>query len=196
VHDYRAILLMEACQEAKLRIPDDIAVIGMDNDVTVCEHSAPTLTSVMRGSQRVGWEAAALVDRIMQGEPTPTEDLLIIPDGVVERQSTDMLYCADPLVKSALDYMRDNLGTQFNITAIAEHAGVSKRTLETRFRTHLECSPHDFLTRLRIQRAETLMGQADARTIERIAAECGFGAVSTFHAAFQRISSTSPRTKA
>ena len=86
----------------------------------------------------------------------------------------------------------DNMGAQFNITAIAEHAGVSKRTLETRFRTHLECSPHDFLTRLRIQCAATLMGQADPRTIERIAAESGFGAVSTFHAAFQRITGHSP----
>src|SRR5579862_2095893 len=69
MHDFMAQLLMEACQQAKLRIPDDIVMMGMDNDQTICEHSVPTLTSISRNSPQVGWEAAALLDRIMNGEP-------------------------------------------------------------------------------------------------------------------------------
>ena len=92
-HDYRAQFLIEACQEVGLRIPADIAVVGMDNNEAVCEHTIPTLSSVSRNSRRVGWEAASLLDRIMGGEEPPDEDILLEPDGVVARQSTAMQYC-------------------------------------------------------------------------------------------------------
>jgi LacI family transcriptional regulator len=194
VHDYRAQLLIEACQEAGLRIPDDIAVIGMDNDEVVCEHSVPTLTSVSRNSERVGWETAALLDRLMEGEASSREipaDVLLAPDGVVARQSTDRLYCSDPIVQRAVDYMRANLDAQFNIAHLAEHAGVSKRTLEMRFREETGASPHDYLNRLRVRHAQALLLQPRKRTVEQIAAECGFGTVPTFYAAFLRVSGQS-----
>lgn len=192
VHDYRAQVVIEACQEAKLRIPNDIAVIGMDNDETICEHSVPTLTSVSRNSEQVGWEAAALLDRMMHGEAPPMEDLLLAPDGVIERQSTNMLYCHDPAVQRALDYMRTHLETQFNIEILAQHAAVSKRTLETRFRASLGGTPHAHLTWLRVQRAQALMQMPGKRTLEQIASECGFGTAPTFYASFQRITGESP----
>lgn len=192
VHDYRAQFLMEACQEAGLHIPGEIAVIGMDNDETVCDHTAPTLTSVSRNSEHVGWEAAALLDRLMNGKPSPASDVLIEPDGVIARQSTNMLYCADPVVQHALDYMRQHLKTQFNITALAQHASVSKRSLETRFRESLGTSPHDYLTRLRIQRAQTLLHQPGKRTVSQIARESGFATEATFHAAFRRTTGATP----
>jgi LacI family transcriptional regulator len=192
VQDYRAQFLMEACQEAGLRIPEDVAVIGMDNDTTICEHTEPTLTSIARNSERVGWAAAELLDRMMHGEPPPAEDLLVEPEGIALRQSTERLYCADPVVQRALDYMRENLKAQFKIEAIAEHAAVSKRTLETRFREKLRCSPHEFLTKLRVERAQVLMQMSPKRTIEQTAKECGFGTVPAFHAAFRRLTGQSP----
>ena len=82
VHDHRAQFRVEACAEAGLRIPEDIALIGMDNDEIICEHSVPTLSSVSGNSEQVGWEAMGLLDRMMQGEPWPTEDLLVEPDRV------------------------------------------------------------------------------------------------------------------
>jgi len=192
VHDYMAQLLMEACQEAQLRIPDDIALIGMDDDASICEHSVPTLTSVSRNSERVGREAAALLDRMMQGSSSLSADLLVDPDGVVARQSTDKLYCSDAVVQSALDYMRAHLASQFNIECIAEHAMVSKRTLEMRFRECLQSSPHDFLTKLRVQHAQALMQLPQRRTFEQIASESGFGTAPAFYAAFQRITGKTP----
>lgn len=192
VHDYRAQVVIEACQEAKLRVPDDIAVVGMDNDETICEHSVPTLTSVSRNSTRVGWEAAALIDRMMRGGEPPDEDLLVPPKGVVARQSTDMLYAGDPVIQRAFGYMRAHLGTSFNIHAMAEHAGVSKRTLETRFRGSLASSPHAYLTRLRVRRAQELMRLSPKRTLGQIAEACGFGSAPTFYSAFERITGESP----
>lgn len=192
VSDYRAQLLMEACHEAGLRIPNDIAVVGMDNDETICEHSVPTLTSISRNSEQVGWEVAALLDRMMQGEPPPDCDILLEPDGVVTRQSTDMLYCGEPVVQCALDYMRLHLKTQFNIEQIAVHAGVSRRTLETRFRETLHSSPHNFLTGLRVQHARALMQMPQKRTIAQTAFECGFGTAPAFYTAFRRIVGETP----
>ena len=192
VQDYRAQLVMEACQEAGLRIPDDIAVIGMDNDETICEHSVPALTSVSRNSERVGWEAAALLDRMMQGAPAPMGDRLLDSDGIVARQSTDRLYCADPIVQRALDYMRANLKAQFNVALVAEHAAVSKRTLEMRFRESLSSSPHEYLTKIRVLSAQALMKLPQKRTIEQVAAECGFGTTPTFYSAFRNATGQTP----
>jgi LacI family transcriptional regulator len=190
-HDYRAQLVMEACHEARLRVPDDVGVIGMDNDETICKHTVPTLTSVSRNSERVGWEAAALLDRLMRGDSPPKEDLLIEPDGVVARQSTDMLYCADPVVQQTLDYMRRNLKEQFNVLTLAEHAGVAKRTLELRFRKSLGASPHELLTKLRMQHAQALMAMPQKRTVEQIAVECGLN-THTFHETFRRTTGQTP----
>lgn len=192
VSDYRCQLLMEACREAELRIPEDVAVIGMDNDETICEHTIPTLTSVSRNPDRIGWETAALLDRMMQGAPAPISSLLLEPDGVIERRSTDMLYCSDPVAQRSLDYMRANLKTPFNIQEIAEHVGVSKRTLENRFRTNLQSSPHDYLTRLRVRHAQTLMQAPNRLTVEALAGECGFGTVPAFYGAFRRVTGETP----
>ena len=186
VQDYRAQFLVETCSEAGLRIPEDIALIGMDNDETICEHSVPTLTSVSRNSERVGWEAMALLERLLQGKPTPVDDLLLDPDKVVERKSTDRQYCSDVLVQKAVDLIRENPGQRVNIRDIAERLGVSKRTLELRFRQSVNNSPHEFFTRLRVQHAQALLQLPEKRTVEQIALECGFGTSATLYAAFQR----------
>ena len=191
VHDYRAQFLIEVCAEAGLRIPEDIALVGMDNDETICEHSLPTLTSISRNSERVGWEAMALLNRMLKGRPQ-NDDIFIEPDAVIARQSTDRQYCADPLVQSVLDFVRGNLKASVNIAVIAERFGVSKRTLEMRFKRSSGATPHHFITNLRVQFAQALLQMPQKRTIEQIARECGFGTPATVHAAFQRYVGKSP----
>jgi LacI family transcriptional regulator len=191
VHDYRAQFLIEICAESGLRIPEDIALIGMDNDETICEHSSPTLTSVSRNSERIGWEAMALLDRMLQGERR-VDDVVIEPDRIVARQSTDRQYCSDPLVQSAVDFVRENLSARVNIARIAERLGISKRTLEMRFRESVGTSPHEFFTKLRVLHAQTLLQMPKKRTIQQIAVECGFGTAATVHATFRRLAGQSP----
>jgi len=192
VQDYRAQFLVETCEEAGIRIPEDIALVGMDNDETICEHSVPTLTSVSRNSEQVGWEAMALLERLIQGAQTPADDLILDPDKIIARKSTDRQYCSDALVQKAVDLVRDNLCQQFNITDIAEQLGVSKRTLELRFQQSVKSSPHEFFTRLRVQRAQALLQMPQKRTVEQIALECGFGTPATVYAAFQRLLGDTP----
>jgi LacI family transcriptional regulator len=191
VHDYRAQFLIEVCAEIGLRIPEDIALIGMDNDEIICNHSIPTLSSVSRNSERVGWEAMSLLERMLRGN-RKINDVLIDPDRVIARQSTDKQYCSDPLVQSAIDCVRENFAARINIATIAERLGVSKRTLETRFKSSAGTSPHHFITRLRIHYAQTLLQLPQKRTIEQIARECGFGTTTTVYTAFQRYVGKSP----
>jgi AraC family transcriptional activator FtrA len=96
------------------------------------------------------------------------------------------------VVQRALDYMREHLKVPFNITLMAEDAKVSKRTLEMRFRESLCSSPHEYLTKLRVQCAQALMQLPHKRTIEEIATESGFGTIPTFYAAFRRVTGQSP----
>ena len=192
VQDYRAQFLIETCNEANIRIPEEMALIGMDNEETICEHSVPTLTSISRNSEQVGWEAMALLDRLIQGAPVPVDDLLLDPDKVVARKSTDRQYCNDALVQKAVDLVREKPGERLNITNIAERLGVSKRTLELRFQQSIKHSPHEFFTKLRVQHAQTLLQMPQKRTVEQIARECGFGTPATVYAAFKRHLGDSP----
>lgn len=185
-------MLLEACAEASLRVPEDIALIGMDNDETICEHSVPTISSVSRNSEQVGWEAMALLDRLLQGISPPARDLLLAPEKVVARQSTDMLYCTDPLVRKAVDYVREYPTVRINIAVLAERLGVSKRTLEMRFRQFAGSSPHLFINRLRVQRAQAMLQMPHEYSLGQIATECGFGTVATVYAAFRRFVGQTP----
>ena len=192
VQDYRAQLLIEACHEAGLRVPYDIAVVGMDNDQTICEHSVPQLSSITRSAFKLGEEAAKVLDLMMKGEPIPSNEILVPPTEVVIRASSDMMYCSDPLVREAIDYMRKHLKASFNIAEIASHVGVSKRTLETRFAATLNSSPHQHLTKMRVYHAQKLMKLNPKKTFDSLVSECGFGSSPTFYSAFQRIAGTTP----
>jgi len=168
VQDYRAQFLVETCHEAGIRIPEDIALVGMDNEETICEHSVPTLTSVSRNSEQVGWEAMALLDRLIQGAPVPADDQLLEPDKIFARKSTDRQYCSDALVQQAVDLVRGKMSERLNITSLAERLRVSKRTLELRFQASVQSSPHKFFTKLRVQHAQTLLQMPQKRTVEQI----------------------------
>lgn len=190
--DFRAQLLLEACHEAGLRVPDDIAVLGMDNNEIICEHSIPKLTSISRNSKRVGYEAAAYLDRMMSGAEGAIQELLIPPDEVIERESSEMTYCADPLVRQAIEYMRKHLSENLNIENIADELGISKRKLERSFSTAVDSPPRQYLIKLRIMHAQTLIKLDPEKTIEGVAADSGFPSTPAFYAAFRRLTGYSP----
>lgn len=193
VHDYRAQLLMEACESAGLRVPQDVAVIGMDDDVIICEHSVPTLTSVSRNSGMIGWECAALIHQVLEGVSGLPKEIFVPPDGVRARQSTDMFHHPDQIVQVAAGFMLTHLRDSFNIQTVAEYAGVSKRTLETRFRACTGKSPHRYLTEARIAHAKQLIDSPNKITLRAVATACGFGSYPAFFTAFHSIHGRSPQ---
>lgn len=192
VQDYRAQLILEACHESNLRVPNDIAVVGMDNDEIICEHSVPKLSSVTRNAEKIGYLAAELLDRMIHKEANLPEQMLVVPYEVITRESSDTMYCPDPLVRDAIEYMRENLHNRFNIEMIADHLNISKRKLEMRFSDVVNSSPHQYLIRLRIRHAQLLLKLDPRKNIEMIARECGFGTNPAFYSAFQRLTGSTP----
>lgn len=192
VHDYRARILIDECQRQGLCVPHDAAIIGVDNDPTVCEFCKPTISSISRNAWRVGYETALLLDRLMSGKTPPDHDVLIPPDGVALRQSTDTVAIDDPALAAAVHFMRDHFGESFGIGRVLQHTTISRRHLELRFRRFLHCTPHDYLLRIRVERARTLLESPERQKLRNIAASCGFGSVERLRAAFRRFIGLTP----
>lgn len=191
IHDYRARVVIEQCLELGLRVPHDVAVMGVDNDTTVCEYGTPTLSSVSRSAWRVGHEAARLLDRIMRGQPA-ADEVLVPPDGIVARQSTDTVAVDDPRVAAALHYVHDHLGEAFSVAEVVRAASISRRQLEQRFQQAVGCTPHDYLCRARVDRARELLAQTPRIKIRAIAAACGFRSADRLRLVFRRVVGMTP----
>jgi len=192
VHDFRALIVLSACREIGLRVPEDVAVIGSDNNLMVCEFTAPTLTSVCVNAYRMGYESARLLDKLMRGEPSPAEPVLIDPSEVMARASTDVLHADDVVVRRAVQFLQQNYTKSFTMDAVAEAAHVSRRLLEMRFRAERKTSPAMFLTHLRLQKAKAMFAVRDCKPTEEIARICGFGTGKNLRAAFERLHKSSP----
>ncbi|MCX7429314.1 MAG: substrate-binding domain-containing protein [Planctomycetia bacterium] len=193
MHDYRAQVIIDACAQLGLDVPHDVAVLGVDDNVTVCEFCQPTLSSVSRNGWQVGYEAAKLLDRLIAGRHDPESMIPIAPDGVVARRSTDTLAVDDPHVTVAVRFMHDHLGEAFGIDQLIEHVPVSRRRLEMQFHRLLQCSPHEYLCRLRVQRAKQLLAGPEHVKMQKIAAACGFPTAQQMRLVFSRLTGMTPQ---
>ena len=114
-NDQRALMIFEACERIGARVPDDVAIVGVDNDPIVCEFSRPSLSSVDRDDHAHGRRAAELLDRLMQGHRPALTPVLVRPRGVVARASTDALAIEDPIVAAVVARAREHLGEKFGV---------------------------------------------------------------------------------
>lgn len=190
--DYRARVLVDECVRLGLAVPHDVAVLGVGNDLTACEFCQPTLSSVSPAARRVGYEAAALLDRLMAGQPAPQRDLLIPPDGVVSRRSTDTIAVDDPNVSAAVHYMQDHLAEVFGIERVMKQVAVSRRRLHEQFQRLLNSTPYEYLCHLRVERAKLLLAAPGQVKLRTIAVACGFSSPARLRLVFQRLTGMTP----
>jgi LacI family transcriptional regulator len=191
VTDKTAWTAAEICRAVGLAVPDDIAIVGIDNDVQLCELSTPPLSSLDLDLERVGFEAAAVLDRLMAGErdvPLRTE---LPPGAVVVRQSTDVLAIEDECVAAAVRTMRRRYLEPLTMDDLVDEAHVSRRALELRFRKVMGCSPMDQLRRVRLARAQELLVTTKL-PIPVVAEQSGFGDVRRLLAACRAAWGTTP----
>lgn len=192
-HDYRARMLLEACENIGLKVPGDVAVVGVNNDPLACEFCHPRLTSVAQDARRIGYEAAAMLDQMLHNK-TPDEKVLHIPPtGIVKRASTDTLAVDDPTLSRAIEVIRSSTNLSIDVEQLASQLHISRRWLERLFRIHLNCSPHEFSSRLRVDRAEALLMLLPSKKLKDIAHECGFPDVRCLNRVFRRFRGMSPR---
>jgi LacI family transcriptional regulator len=192
VHDYRARVLVDECLRLGLNVPHDVAVLGMDNDLTACEFSQPTLSSVSRAAWTVGFEAARMLHQLMDGRPPLSLDVRIAPGGVVARRSTDTVAVEDPHLRAAVHFMRDHLHEVFGLDRVLAHLDVSRRLLHERFQRLLGRSPYEYLCSLRVERAKQFLSVPQRVKMRKIAAECGFTSAARMRLVFQRVAGMTP----
>ncbi len=171
--DAPARYLADICRQVGLRIPEDVALLGSGNDDLECGLTQPALSSIAVPSQRVGYEAAALLDRLMSGEPRPREPLLVPPLHVVTRHSTDIMAIEDEIVQAALQYIRQHAWETMSVAKLAHDIAVGRRLLERRFRSVLGRSVLEEIYRLRIARAKQLLTDTHL-PIATVAEQSGF----------------------
>ncbi|QDT15232.1 XylR family transcriptional regulator [Alienimonas californiensis] len=190
-NDVRGQQVLDACAARRFAVPEDVAVIGVDDDDLLCRLSSPPLSSVIPDAEGVGYRAAELLAAQMNGEPTPPSAELIPPLGIATRQSTDAVAIADAGVAAALNYISQHACRGISVDEVVQNASVSRSTLERKVRKHLGRTPQEEIRQVQVKRACELLQTTDL-TIERIAALCGFEHPEYLHVVFKRITGRTP----
>jgi len=172
-HDFLAIQVIQACGIMGTLVPGKVAVIGVDNEDHFCRLSSPTLSSIHQDMVKIGYEAAKLLDQLMDGKKPDSTRHLFPPSHVVMRESTDLLIIKDPLLGEIVQYIRQNALAGCRVMDVAKKFGVSRAILETRFRKELKKSPNDLIREYQITHVKKLLAETDLK-LERIAKLTGF----------------------
>jgi LacI family transcriptional regulator len=183
--------VLQACAAAGLRVPDEVAVIGVDNDEMMCELSNPPLSSLALDVERAGYDAARLLDRLMSGQSAGERVVWIKPTHVAVRRSTDVIAHEDSVVAKALRFIRDHGRRNLSVDNVTEEVGVSRRTLERRFFRATGRTVLAEITRCRLERAKQLLLETDLPS-HKVAAEAGFGSLKSFHRTFSHKEGRTP----
>jgi LacI family transcriptional regulator len=171
--DELASQFMQAVRAAGLRVPEDVAVVGIDDNDVLCEYCNPALSSVNLNDQVVAYEAAAMLDQLMRSRRrSAPAQMLIPPIGVIERGSSQMLAVEDDVAR-VLNLMVNHFDERLTVRQMAQHVNVSPRTLEMKFQRALGRTPSEEMARLRIERAKRLLIDTET-SIVQIAHDAGF----------------------
>jgi LacI family transcriptional regulator len=190
-NDFTGRNLVDTCRRLGRHVPEDVAVIVADNDLPICLQPAPSLTGIDVGHERVGYEAARLLDRLMKGGRCTERPLRISPTGVLARQSTDFFAAEDEMVVAAMRYIAGHLQESIGVDDVAAAVHSSRRTLERRFRATTGRCVFSEIRRLRLQRAQRLLIDTDL-PIKQVARAAGFGSNVQMYQVFMRLLHSSP----
>ncbi len=191
VSDTLARTLIWEMRKTPVRVPEDVAVIGVDNDSIEGVLAGIELTSVDPGFDRVGYRAAEVLDGILKGGERPGETIFVPPLRVVERKSTDTLATIDPLIERAVKFIRENAHRPISVNEVAEAAEVSRRSIQRRFIGALGCSPQKQILLVHIERAKRLLADSHY-AIADVAEQSGFSDHRSFSLAFRKVEGKTP----
>lgn len=197
-NDYFGRLLLSACQRNGVHVPNEVAVIGVDNDEIICDLAVPPLTSVDPAAEAIGFRAAELLEEMLQGHSIPPGTIYFPPKGIVARASTNTIAVADTVIVKALQFIRDQGGIGITTEDILDHLSkssllVSRSTLERKFQSQLGFAPHAEIARDRLERIERLLTSTNY-SLARIADIVGMTAEQQLTAFFRRYRGMTPGT--
>jgi LacI family transcriptional regulator len=191
INDVVARQVADACRIADQAVPDDVAIVGVDNEELMCMLADPPLSSVDPGSKRLGFEAAATLDRILSGEPPRSECVVMPPLGVVVRHSSDVLAIDDTDVAEAVRFIQNHCAQPISVSDVLRAVPVARRSLDRRFKQRTGRTIHDEIQHARIRRACELLVRTTL-AIPHVAHQCGFSGREYFSTAFARVTGQPP----
>lgn len=183
--------VLEACHWQGLHVPDEIAVLGVDNDELLCELCTPPLSSIALNTEKAGFEAAALLDAMMAGLNPSRKMIVVEPLGVVSRQSTDVLAVEDRDVAMAIRYIREHSHEPITVSDILRAIPVSRRSLECRFKRILGRTLHEEVMHARLDRAKQLLATSDM-PMPQVAKASGFSSADYMGYVFRKAEGQAP----
>lgn len=172
-YDIGARQVLDACRELNIMVPEEIAVIGVDDDPIVCNLAFPSLTSVIPDAAGAGYRAAELLELMMSGGTPTSESHFLAPLGISTRQSTDIFAVEDPEIRRAAKLIREQACTGITVIDVLGEVSLSRRVFESRFRNATGQTPHEAILSQRLKRVEQLLRESDL-SLETIAARTGF----------------------
>ena len=187
-----AVRLLDAAERIGMSVPEELAILSIGNNPIICENQSVTLSSIDQNLELGGYEAAALLDRLMEGENSPKRPVLVPPAGIVLRQSTDTIAVSDPVLRQALGYIATNLSGDFGAEQIADSLGVKRNALDKRFAHGLGRSVGHEIMRQRLAKAKLLLRNT-TQTIAQISVATGFCTPSHLSNTFRAAMGMTPR---
>ena len=190
-NDDRSQDIVKACMEAKLHIPDDVAILGVDNDTIVCELSDLPLSSIVLSNERGGYDAAAVLDQLMLGKQVENDRVLVEPLYVQSRQSTDILAVSNMEVARGLRFIKEHLREKITVNDVVYQMCLPRRTAEKKFRRITGMPINEMIRKERINLIAKLLVESDL-TVEKIGENVGFVSTSYMIDVFKKIMGTTP----
>jgi len=190
-YDVRGQQLLDVCHRIGVAVPDEMAVVSVDNDEMLCSLSDPPLSSVIPNTHQTGYEAARMLDRLMSGKSSGKHSLKIAPLGIATRQSSDVLAVADHHISQAMHFIREHACEGIKVDDVLKAVPLSRRVLEHRFKRLLGYSPHDEILRMQFQRVVELLSET-ALPLATIAEHAGFRHAEYLSVAFKKRYNVTP----
>jgi LacI family transcriptional regulator len=171
-NDMRGQQVLDACRATNLASPEEIAVIGADNDDVLCNLSDPPLSSVVPDTERIGYESAVLLAQMMDGKRAAPTEILVKPSGIITRHSTEVLAIEDQQIAAAARFIREHACNGIDVSDVLRVVPMSRSTMDRRFMRFLGRSPKDEILRVRLNRVKQLLMETDF-SLSQIAEKVG-----------------------
>lgn len=191
VHDPLGRFLCGACRQLGFRVPEEVAVIGANNDELVCGLSYPMLSSVSIPWDTIGETVGEALRALLAGETPPTEPIRVPSGGVVLRHSANHLAIEDPALRRVMSYLSERIQDPITVESLCDELRIARRGLEKKFREYYHCTPWEMLCQLRVTRAKQLLTETN-HPISMISELCGFNDPERMAVVFKRVTGMPP----
>ena len=189
--DERAQNITEACKHSKIKIPEEVAVLGVDNDELTCNLSDPPLSSIGLNTEQGGYEAAKLMRQLIENKDQDHYDIIVRPTTIITRQSTDICATSDQQIAKALNFIHKNIENNINVDDVLKTVSISRRALEKRFLEVTDSAIYKYICNLRIQKFTDRLLESE-KSVYEIAIELGYNDNKNLSRSFKQIHKCTP----